>query len=162
MDNCLLRLKRVRGIANYQFEQKIGRKLFPKEVKILLSKRTGRIRHLYLEEALIATLRPTDGFFSLTIAGARKLSSLIKAPRFRVAVQNDVKEFAKKGRDVFARHVSTADVDIKPGEETIVTDDHDEVLAIGRAVLTGEEMLAFKRGVAVKSRRGVTESRNVA
>jgi len=37
----------------------------------------------------------------------------------------------------------------------VVVDGAGRVLAVGRAVLSGAEMRAFKRGVAVKVRRGV-------
>jgi len=162
MEKDTSRLNRIRGIANYQFEGDIGRRLFPDEVKVSLSRRTGRVRHVYLDGALMATLRPTDGFFSLTVDGARRLSSLVRPPRFRVAVQGDVEELIRRGGNVFARHVVTADLDIRVGEEVIVTDDKDGVLAVGRALLTGREMLSFKRGVAVKVRSGVGGSRNDA
>lgn len=150
-------INRIRGIANYQFEKDVGRDLFPNNVNILLSKKTGRVRHIYLNETLIATLRPTDGFFSLTISGAKRLSSLIAPPRFRVIIQKDIEEFVRNGKTVFARHVVSADMNIRPGEEILVTNLHDEILAVGRAMLTGKEMLSFKRGIAVKVRKGLGE-----
>ena len=74
-----------------------------------------------------------------------------------MVVQSDVKQFAKRGKDVFARHVVSADKDIKPGEEVFVIDEKNVILAVGKAVLSGKEMLSFKKGVAVKVRRGVGE-----
>lgn len=159
MEKNTSHLNRIRGVANYQFVKNVGRTLFPRKVTISLSQRTGRIRHVYLDGVLLATLRPTDGLFSLTIEGARRLSKKISSPRFRVVIQRDVEEFAKKGKDVFARHIVVADPDIRPGEEVIITDEKDEVLAVGRALLTGREMLSFKRGIAVKTRRGVGETK---
>lgn len=123
-------------------------------MKIVHSKNTGRIRHIWLKGILLATLRPSDGLLSLTIAGARRLVAILNFPRFRVVVHQEVEGFVREGRDVFARHVTQADKEIRPGEEVIVTDRRDEVLAIGKALLTGREMLVFKRGVAVKVRRG--------
>lgn len=155
----LSHLNRIRGVANYQFDADIGREFFPDEVKILLSKKTGRVRYVYLNGLLLATLRPTDGLFSLTVDGARRLSSLIRPPRFRVVVREDVEEFARKGESVFARHVVDADPEIRPEEEVIVANAEDKVLAVGRALLTGREMLSFKRGVAVKIRRGAGEDK---
>ena len=159
MEKDILYLNRIRGIANYQFAENIGQVFFPSRVEISVSKRTGRIRHIYLDGALMATLRPTDGLFSLTIDGAMRLCSLVGPSRLRVVVQEDVEEFAKEGRNIFARHVINADVEIRPGEEVIVTNKNDEVLAVGRALLTGREMVSFKRGVAVKTRRGVGKSK---
>ena len=155
-------LERIRSVANYQFERNVGSKLFPGNVEITLSKKTGRIRHIRLQGALIATLRPTDGFFSLTIPGAQRLATIIKTPRLKVVVRSDIEEFAEKGMNVFARHVISADPAIRPGEEVIVTGDKDRVLAVGKALLTGKEMLSFKRGVAVRTRRGSQRLRNDA
>jgi predicted RNA-binding protein (TIGR00451 family) len=150
-------LNRIRGIANYQFDCDVGQQLFPKDVKISLSKRTGRVRHIHYNKMLIATLRPKDGLFSLTIEGAKRLHSLLKPSRFRVVIHSDVEEFVRMNRDVFARHVLSVDEKIMPGEEVLVTNKKDELVAIGKAVLTGVEMLSFKRGVAVKVRRGIGE-----
>jgi predicted RNA-binding protein (TIGR00451 family) len=50
-----------------------------------------------------------------------------------------------------------ADQEIRVGEEVIVTGEDDSILAVGKALLTGREMLAFKRGIAVKVRRGIGE-----
>ncbi len=50
-----------------------------------------------------------------------------------------------------------ADEEIRPKEEVIIVDEENEVLAAGKSILTGREMKAFKRGVAVKVRRGVAE-----
>ncbi len=150
-------LQKIRSVANYQLGRGVGDLLYPDGVGITHSKRTGRIRYITLDGVLLATLRPMDGLFSLTIAGARRLASVLPPPRFRVVVQDDVEEFIAKGGNVFARHVVEADGEIRPAEEVIVTDRRGGVLAVGKALLTGKEMLAFKRGVAVKTRRGARE-----
>jgi len=150
-------LARARAIANYQFESNVGSSLFPDDIEIAYSKRTGRLRHLYLGGMIIATLRPKDGFFSLTPAGARRLAEALPPPRFRVVVREDVVKFIAEGRDVFARHVVDADSQLRAGEEALVTSPSWEVVAVGKALLTGKEMLGFKRGVAVKVRKGVSE-----
>jgi len=43
---------------------------------------------------------------------------------------------------------------IRPGDEVIVLDSKKVVQAVGRALLTGEEMSVFQIGVAVRIRRG--------
>jgi len=77
-----------------------------------------------------------------------------KPPRVVVA-RSDVADFIKAGRNVFAKHVVTADSSIRPQDEAIVVDERRQLLAVGRAVLAGWEMTQFKRGIAVKTRRGV-------
>jgi predicted RNA-binding protein (TIGR00451 family) len=126
-------------------------------VKIVFSKKTGRIRYIYLEGKRLATMRPTDGLFSLSISGAKSIVEKTRSAKCLVVVRNDVSKYIAEGGDVFAAHVVKADDEIRSKDEVIVVDEDGDVLAVGRATLSGEEMKAFKRGVAVKVRRGRTE-----
>ena len=148
-------LQKIRSVADYQLGKGVGKKLFPDEVEISYSKSTGRIRYVHLEKKRLVTLRPTDGLFSLAIEGAKRIMEHMDSPRLWVKVQEEAEPFVAQGRSVFAKHVSDADDEIRPQEEVIVINGESKVLAVGRALLTGEEMKAFKRGVAVRVRRGV-------
>jgi uncharacterized protein with predicted RNA binding PUA domain len=150
-------LRRIRSVADYQFGKGVGEKLFPENVEIVYSKRTGRIRYVYLSGKRLATLRPMDGLFSLSIEGAKRIIESGAPAKCIVTVKNDVSKFIADGGDVFAAHVVKADNEIRPKDEVIVVNEKGEVLAVGRAVLSGEEMTAFKVGVAVKVRRGCME-----
>ena len=147
-------LLRIRKTADYQFGKNVGEVLFPDSVSIGFSKRTGRIRHIFLNEKLLATLRPTDGMLSLTIHGAMRLVS-VKPLRHYVKVSDDVSSFIARGKSAFAKYVVDADDEIRPREELVVLDETNRVLAVGRAILSGREMKVFKRGVAVQVRSGV-------
>lgn len=151
-------LRRIRSIADYQFGKGIGKILFPDDVKVTYSKRTGRIRHIYLNDRLLATLRPKDGFFSLTIEGAKRIMNEAEPLRCWVKVNDDVAEFIAKGRNLFAKHVVNADEEIRPNEEVIIIDGEGNLLAVGKAVLTGREMKRFNTGVAVRVRKGIKEA----
>ncbi len=144
-------LNRIRSVADYQFGRGVGRVLFPDGVNVAFSRRTGRIRYVFLNGERLVTMRPTDGLFSLSVAGAKRVAG---AAKYCVAVRDDVSKFIAEGGDVFAVHVVGADDDIRARDEVIVVEGGGKVLAVGRAVLSGEEMRAFKRGVAVKVRRG--------
>lgn len=150
-------LQKIRSIADYQFGRGVGRVLFVDAVKVAFSKTTGRIRHVYLGNERMATLRPRTGMFSLTITGAKRIRDGVRPLRLWVIVQRNAAPFVAKGRSVFAKHVADADDEICPQEEVIVLDEDSEVLAVGKAILTGAEMKAFKTGVAVRVRRGVAE-----
>lgn len=150
-------LERIKSIADYQFGKGVGAKLFPKNVEIMYSKRTGRIRYVYSEGKRLATLRPTDGLFSLSIRGAKQIAENASSAKCFVTVRNDVSRFIAEGGDVFAVHVARAGDYICPKDEIIAIDESCRVLAVGRAVLSGEEMRSFKSGVAVKVRRGCLE-----
>jgi conserved protein with predicted RNA binding PUA domain len=144
-------------VADYQFGKGAGRLLFPRNVKIEYSKRTGRIRYVYLNDVRLATMRPTDGLFSLSLVGAQRLVRHRDRAKCIVTVKNDVAEFVAAGGDVFAVHVVNADEEIRSKDEVIIVNETGSILAVGRAVLSSEEMTAFKRGVAVRVRRGTRE-----
>jgi len=147
-------LLKIRSIANYQFGCGVGTLLFPDQVEIVKSRSTGRIRKVLLNKELLATLKPTDGLFSLSINGAKRLAGTPSLDRFKVVVSDSVEEFIRSGKSVFARHVLYASPEIRPYDEVIVVNSRGDVLACGRALLNSEEMLRFRLGVAVKVRAG--------
>jgi uncharacterized protein with predicted RNA binding PUA domain len=154
VENVENALSRIRSIADYQFGKGVGAKLFPNKVQITYSKATGRIRYIHLNGERLATLRPTDGLLSLSITAAQVVAENRDVAKCFVTVQTDVSEFIADGRDVFAAHVVKTDEEIRAKDEVIVVDEADQVLAVGRALLSSGEMAAFKTGVAVKVRRG--------
>ncbi len=147
-------LEKIRKIAEYQFGGSTGKTLFPDNVEVSFSKGTGRIRHIRLGHELLATLRPTDGMFSLAIGGAKRLRRA-EPIHYWVTVTKDATRFAACGKSVFAKHVLDADAAIKPQDEVMILDRRGNLLAVGKAVLTGDEMKIFKKGLAVRVRRGV-------
>ncbi len=149
-------LRRVRVIASYQFGNG-AEKAFPPTIRITTSPHTHKIRHVYNQGRLLATLRAKDGFLALTVEGGKSLKRIFKPPRLRVSVVPGVEEFICKGGNVFAKHVHSVDPEIRPAEEVLVVDNRDRILAVGRTMLNAEEMLSFRVGVAVKVRHGVDE-----
>jgi len=99
-------------------------------------------------------MRPTDGLLSLSIEGAKRIVQNAPEAQCYVTVRDDVSKFIARGGDVFATHVVKADDGIRARDEVIVIAGDRRILAVGRSVLSGEEMRVFKRGVAVKVRRG--------
>jgi predicted RNA-binding protein (TIGR00451 family) len=150
-------LLKIRSVADYQFGEDAGTKLFPDEVIITHSRNTGKIRHVHLEEHLLATLRPTTGLFVLTIEGAKRLIYGSNFLQLCVKIADFAEPFVAKGRSAFAKHVIDADEEIRPNDEVVVISKKNEVLAVGHALLTGAEMKEFERGVAVRIRRGTAE-----
>jgi len=149
-------LGKLRAIADYQFGKGVGAKLFPEDIEVQYSPRTGRIRFIYLNGERLATLRPTDGMLSLSIKAAKFMGENAPFAKCFVTIQDVVSKFIAKGGDVFAVHVVNADADIRARDEVIVKDESGNVLAVGRAQLCSAEMTAFKTGVAIKVRHGAT------
>jgi conserved protein with predicted RNA binding PUA domain len=155
MENAL---SRVRSVADYQFGVGVGARLFPDNIEIQLSPRTGRIRYINLDGERLATLRPTDGLLSLSIKAAKFMAENTPLAKCFVTVQTDVSKYIAKGGDVFALHVVKVDDEVGAKDEVIAVDEEGHVLAVGRAMLSSGEMRAFKTGVAVKVRHGCGES----
>ena len=147
-------LKRIRTIADYQFGRGAGEILFSEDVAFQFST-TGRIRQILLDNERIATIRAKDGMLTLSMKGAGKLHGLIKYPGQRVMVNNDAAPFVAKGKTAFSRHVVTVDPEIRAGQEVLIVDENDRLLATGKTVLSALEMQAFKKGIAVDIRSGI-------
>ena len=146
-------LKRVRTIADYQFGKGAGDILFPDNVEFQMST-TGKVRQILLANNRLATVRAHDGMLTLGMTGARKLHESIGFPGHRVVVNSDSAPFVAKGKNAFAKHVVAVDPEIRAGEEVLVVDENDNLLATGKAVLSAVEMLAFKKGMGVEIRSG--------
>jgi conserved protein with predicted RNA binding PUA domain len=144
---------RVQIIADFQFGKGAGEALFPEGCEVILS-RTGRVRQITLYGKRLATVRAKDGRFTLGIDGALRLISSLRPPAYRVVVSEDVADFIRQGKNTFAKHVTAADPAIRAGDEVMVVDGEDQLLATGSAMLSGGEMLLFNYGVAVKVRQG--------
>lgn len=147
-------LIRLRAVADYQFGRGAGRALFPDEISVVRSRKTGKIKGIFLNHEHLATLKPSDGYLALSVPGGNRLLRAFQPPRHRVVIMDEVAEFIKSGRNLFAKHVVEVDSSIRPGEEVIITDTKGNLLAVGKAVLSGKEMKQFKKGLAVNVRRG--------
>jgi 7-cyano-7-deazaguanine tRNA-ribosyltransferase len=147
-------IRKLKAVADYQFDRGVGEVLFRGELRAVKGK-GGKIRQVWVDDKPLCSIRASDGFIILNREGAIRVHSALKFPRLRVVVADEAVPFVQKGRDVFAKHVIDADPEIRPGEEVLVVDQKDRLLATGKAVLTGEEMKVFKIGVAVKVRRGI-------
>jgi uncharacterized protein with predicted RNA binding PUA domain len=148
------RLTRVRMIADYQFGKGIGRELFPDGSTFQLS-RTKRVRQVFHSGKRIATARAKDGFFTLSIEGASVIHRLLPRKKLRVVISEEAAPFVEKGKTAFIKHVVEIDTELRAGEEVLVTDKDDRLLATGQLLLSPAEILALNSGAAVDVRAGV-------
>ena len=152
-------LKKVRNIADYQFGRGCGDALFPNDVTFLLS-RTNRVRQILNNGQRIATVRAKDGMLTLSIAGAMVLHNVLSAPSYRVIVCDDAVPFVSKGKTVFAKHILSLDKELRAGEEVLVVDSSDNLLATGQLLLSPDEALSIGRGPAVDVRNGIDQEKD--
>jgi len=127
----------------------------PKEgIRLVYSRRSGRVKLVYIGEMLFATVKP-NGSMALSLFGA---NVLVRSRRFLdncVVVSDDAADFVRGGKSVFCKFVERAGKNIRPKSEVVVLDRGGRVLGVGLAVLAGKFMRQFKTGVAAKVREGL-------
>ena len=101
----------------------------------------------------IADMRASDSFLILSKLGAKRLATL-EGMRNKVMIDNSVESFARDGKSVFAKFIKDCDENIRSNDEVLIVNEEGELLAFGKALLNHKEMLDFKTGQAIKTRKG--------
>jgi predicted RNA-binding protein (TIGR00451 family) len=146
-------LSTIRKILNYQFGNNVGDKIIEKygeKIKIEKSKKTGRIRRVYIDDKLFGTIEPTTGFVILTFYGGLIVKELLEFPKYRIVVKDEATKFIREGKSVFNKFIENLDENILPRDIVLIVDKNDNLLAIGESLLSGKEIKDFKIGVAAK------------
>jgi 7-cyano-7-deazaguanine tRNA-ribosyltransferase len=146
---------RIVRTADWQFGAGAGAALSSGELRIEKSENTGKVRTVHRDGAHILSLRAGDGFWTLKAAGAVLLHQALPAPANRVVVKADSVPFNRAGKSVFSQFVVACDPALRPGDECLVVDEQDTLVAVGQVLLNAEEMADFQKGMAVKVREGI-------
>jgi uncharacterized protein with predicted RNA binding PUA domain len=147
-------LAELRSIAEFQFRVP-GALLIPDDVYVTISPNTNRVRLVMRNASKYLALRARDYRLNLYIPAGVELNKILPHPYMRVYVKDDYAGFIASGRTLFCKHVLMADPAIRPDDEVLVVDAKGRLLAVGRALVAGWEMVYYKRGGAVKVREGV-------
>ena len=142
-------------VAEYQFGRGAGEALFAADVTIQRTS-SGRPQQIHTDGGRIASYG-TDGRFTLGSVGGLRLQRALDPPAYRVVVGDDSEPFVRDGKNVFAKFVRDVDPEIRPGDEVLVEHFDGSLLAVGRAELAADAMVAFETGMAVKVREGVEQ-----
>ena len=145
-------LKRIEAIIKMQFGIGASNALYNENLKIVKSKKTGKIRNIFSNEEHILSMRANDGMFTLKKEGAVLLHKFLCKPKLRVMIDDDAVSFVSEGKSVFAKFVLDCDPKLRPFDECLIVDKNDNLLAVGRTLLNHMEMKTFEYGVAVKTR----------
>ncbi len=148
----------VRIVCEYQFGKEGADALAGAGIKCTQSRNTGKLRTVARDGRQILFFRTEDGLFSVKYHGGELLLAALKPPALRVVCTDDAVPFVSAGRSLFTKFVKDADLSLKPGDECLVVDGSDRLLAVGRTILNREEMLSFRKGVAVDIREGRSSS----
>ncbi|MHA3962049.1 MAG: DUF5591 domain-containing protein [Candidatus Thorarchaeota archaeon SMTZ1-45] len=133
----------VTATADYQFGARAGKVLVPEHAKL----RGKPYKQIIcsLNEDQICSYVAESGTLSLTLAGGKLL-----APLNRYWVRLEAPKV--KGGSVFAVGIQKADFTIRPGDEVVVINESNDVIAVGRSEMSGREMCELPRGRAVTVR----------
>lgn len=143
-------IEKIRAIMDYQFGKDAHKILEKFNLKIKHSKESGRMRYLYNNNELIATIRAHDSFILPHNSLISELHKFFKFPKLRVVIDDVAVPFVKEGRNVFAKFVIMVDKNLRAGDVCLVVDKNDNLICRGILFLSPKECLDFDRGVAVK------------
>jgi uncharacterized protein with predicted RNA binding PUA domain len=125
-------------------------KYLPKDIDIILSRKTGRIRTVSHKGKLLCTLR-INGSLAISIDFAQ---TLLQNKTFRdncIEINKDAAPFVMEGRSVFCKHVVWCGKNVRVSSDTPILFGN-KVIAVGKSILSSEMISDFKRGVAIKVR----------
>ena len=125
-------------------------KNIPKDVDFKFSKKTGRIRAVYHNDLLLFTPR-TDGGVAMSIYCAKLFSKNKKFQDYCIEVDSESKPFVEKGLSVFCQHIKKCGSKIEIGSDVPIFFKN-EIIAVGKSILSSNMMKTQSRGVAVKIR----------
>ena len=148
---------RVIATLDMQFGQGVGTRLISElenNIYYKKSRKTGRVRNVFFDKTHVFSFNAKSGRITLTREGARLIHGHLSYPAYRVVIHDEAVPFAREGKSVFSRFVLHCDPDIRPGDQVLVVNEEDELVAFGRALLNGREMNDFNTGPAVNVRKG--------
>ena len=125
-------------------------KYLPKDIDVILSRKTGRIRTVSHKGKLLCTLR-INGSLAISIDFAQ---TLLQSKIFRencIEINSDAAPFVMEGRSVFCKHVVWCGKNVRVAADTPILFENN-VIAVGKAILSSEMISDFNRGVAIKVR----------
>jgi predicted RNA-binding protein (TIGR00451 family) len=144
--------RKFRALLINQWGDNAGEITDLEDLQIVLSKSTGKIRHCKSNGEILFTVVPTTGLLIPTYRGGQELLRVGLDDTYKVTIDSDVSEFVAAGKSALAKFVKNADSGLKAGEEVCVLDEVQNLLGTGKALISGQEMTTFNRGVAIQIR----------
>ncbi|MBE6493377.1 MAG: pseudouridine synthase [Methanosphaera stadtmanae] len=132
----------LRSIARYQFNTKKADKLIDEKTVV-----SGRFnKRVMINKKQIATLHFDTGLYTLNLPGGEILKEQ-KINRIFI-------DFDLKSNTLFAPGINEADKNIIPNDEVVIIKD-DEVVGVGKSMMSGEELINSDKGIGVKIRHQI-------
>ncbi len=104
---------------------------------------------------MFAFIRASDFRLIPHIPLAILLHKVIPFPKHRIVVINEIVPDIMGSHTIFSKHVIQGDENIKPFDEVLIVDEEDNLIGVGRAIISYEAMITSLRGPAVQVREKV-------
>jgi len=138
----------LKGIAAFQWDWRVAESLFSGLEDVVLDVRRGRVRYVIVGGRVYLTLRPGDGFFSLSLEAGERVRRASRPPRYRIVVEGGVE---LRG-SVLAPAVKDMDPELRPGDEALVVGEDDELLGVARVRVPAVMVNGLRRGEIARVR----------
>jgi predicted RNA-binding protein (TIGR00451 family) len=146
--------RRLSIMVDYLFGEGVSRAVPTAGMRLVYSRKSGRVKLVYHQDRLFATVRP-NGSMALSVYGATILSKSSRFLQNCVTVDDDAAPFVKSGKSVFCKFVTKAGTRIRPRGDVAVLDRSGRVIGVGTSIMAGAFIQQFKTGAAVKVREGL-------
>jgi predicted RNA-binding protein (TIGR00451 family) len=144
-------INKILFTMDYLFGDDISKIFEEREIKYELSNNTNRLRFIYVDDKLFATIR-ANGTYALTIHGAGILINYSDYMKNCVMINNEIEQFIKVGGSVFNKHVIDAGDNILLDSEAIIINENKKLIGVGKALTSHDIMKKSKIGPAIKVR----------
>ncbi len=124
-------------------------------IELCYSPTTGRLRRVYADGTIIASIRASDGHIIPHGKLVELLHKAIPYPYARVAVVREIVPDILRAHTIFCRHVIDVGPDVRAYDEVLVVDEDDNLIGVGRALLSAEQIITSTYGPAVALREKV-------
>jgi predicted RNA-binding protein (TIGR00451 family) len=155
MDEAFLKRK-VAALLNFTYGRRVGDAVTGRPLTFGFSPVTLRLRYVYANDRLLATLRP-DGNAMLQRDGLILLDGNKDVTK-KVVVTDDAAPYVERGGDVLAGGVRQFVGHFYAGEDVIIASKNGRLIACGQILVLPEEARFFRRGVIIKNRFGVNQN----
>tara|TARA_B100001750_G_scaffold40848_1_gene29665 strand:- start:8096 stop:8515 length:420 start_codon:yes stop_codon:yes gene_type:complete len=135
----------------YLFGDGISKIFKDKKISYKLSNNTNRLRFIYVDDKLFATIR-ANGTYALTFHGANILINYSDYMKNCVVINNEIEQFIKVGGSVFNKHIIDAGNNVLTNSEAIIINSDKKLIGVGKALTSHNIMKKSNIGAAIKVR----------
>jgi len=150
-------IAQIYGVLYYQFGREAAGAFFERKEELRVRRYlSGIIREVILGGSPVLFHNPTTGLFTLSWEAAEIIFPRIPSGKMRIFAKRDI--FEKHTKKVLLRPaVLEATEDVRPGDEVFIVDERGELLALGKALMSAEEIKRLTKGKVALVRRSRSE-----